>query len=97
LDGEVTAGLRAREQLEPGVEKTLDPTLAADTRRVEGAGDRQVPPPDRGIRAGLGVGVVSGGPRPECIWFPLIESGTLPNETSDAKYFCKEVSPRRRM
>ena len=47
LDGELLAGLGAGEQLEAGVEEALDPSLAPEPGRVEGAGHGEVPPAHR--------------------------------------------------
>ena len=58
LDGELLAGLGPGEQLEPGIEEPLDPSLAPQPGRVEGARHGQVAPSDRlggGGRAGRGV------------------------------------------
>ncbi len=70
LDREVTAGLGAGQELEAGVEEALHPALAPDTGRVEGAGNRQIPPAHRGVGSRSGGGVVSGGHRPSVSGYP---------------------------
>ena len=73
LDGELLAGLGARQELEPGIEEALHPALAADPGRVERAGDRQVPPAHRGVAWAGGVRGV-GGHRPSVAGSPFLRA-----------------------